>query len=610
MDTAQAPKGIRFRTLLAWAVALVLVRGVTVLALSDVFFYGEELEKGAAALAMGLDLEVPLHQWAYHPYEGGGFVTSLLDRLVFGLTGPNLLALKGVALVFAVAGLILGMLLCGAYFGAAAARVFALLFVFAPEGMQLASLLNLGIHFQALPFLAGLFLLGDRLARVPGEEGEGREARWALALGCCAGLGTYFNYQVGPAVLLVGVGILLGNPSILGRRACVAGLVGTALGLLPLGWMASHVGRGVFDIHGESVAPGGGGELSETLGAFLESIYGGEFDFPGDLGHYLLPTALVGGVGAGLVLAARGSRGARWMVAYLLLFLVLYFWSGFAIGAVEHPFYWNRLSPLWWCAVVLGSGVVSWLRRSSGRGARAFAWALLLLALLPGLLPFGRALSSEALRHPRRSWAILREEPGYSWPQYFGKIRSRLGGTAEESLALLLRGAPSDPGKAREYRAALGNAYLNDPTVTAFEELLARAEVAGEQGAFDMLLGAGPYLRFAAFPGGPNPAPRLGALMEDARFRDPRLRDAAAEALARFGLGLQITEERLFGESMIDPPAELRGAWDRGLGWRLAHYLPWRLHPERVQAFLGTLPTERGQALLRSYRDALLTRRL
>lgn len=622
MDELQSSRRIRWRALLAWGVALVCVRGLTVLALGDVFFYGEELEKGAAAIAMGRGLDVPLHQWAYHAYEGGGFVTSLLDRVAFALLGPNLLALKVVATGFALGGLVFGMALCGALFGAGSVHVYAALYVFAPGGMQLASLLNLGIHFQALPFLAALFWLGDRLARGGDSRDPSREGRHALALGAVAGFGIYFNYQVGPAVVLVGLGVLLRNPGLLRRRSALLGVLGTAVGLLPLAWMASHVGGGVFDIHGDSLASTEGPGLRATLGAFFDSIYGVDFRFPGGLGVYLLPAALLLAWGAGWALAFRrkarggvtdtppGRGGARWMLSYVALFLALYLWSGFAIGAVEHPFYWNRLSPLWWSLVVLAAGVVPWLGSMGPRGPRVLGTAILVGALAPGVWAFFGALASEPLRSPGKSWELLRSEPGYSWPQYFGKLRSHLAGTPEEGLAKLLQGAPLDPLDAREYRAALGNAYLNDPDIPGLGALRARAAIAGEGEGLQMILGAGPYLRFAALPGGPDPGPRLAALVADERFRNADFREAAVEALGRLGLGLQITEERLLAESRVVAPEGVRGAWDRGLGWRLAHYTPWRLHPDRVQAFLRNLPAERGQALLRTYREALLTRRL
>ena len=54
------------------ALLCLAVKAGLVLSLADVFFYGEELEKGTAAKAMLDGLDVPHHQLAYHYYEAEG----------------------------------------------------------------------------------------------------------------------------------------------------------------------------------------------------------------------------------------------------------------------------------------------------------------------------------------------------------------------------------------------------------------------------------------------------------------------------------------------------------------------------------------------------------
>ncbi len=168
------------------ALALVLARGLLVLCLGDVFFYGDELEKGAAGKALLDGLAEAFggrHRLAYHYYEGGGFVVSHLDALAFRLVGQNLLALKLVALGFDLAVLLTGAALARRAFGARAAAIFAALYVLAPESVQKNALLALGIHWQALPFLLVLLHRAGRIAL----EGDLSRSNWALA-GLAAGM--------------------------------------------------------------------------------------------------------------------------------------------------------------------------------------------------------------------------------------------------------------------------------------------------------------------------------------------------------------------------------------------------------------------------------------
>jgi hypothetical protein len=139
---------------------LLVVKGALVLSLADVFQWGEEFEKAAAAKAMLDGLDVPHHQLAYHYYEGGGFVASHLTAVAFLLVGENLLALKLVALGFQLALLVVGCSFTRDLFGARAGACFGLLFILGPESFQKLSLIDLGIHFEACLFLLGVLGLG------------------------------------------------------------------------------------------------------------------------------------------------------------------------------------------------------------------------------------------------------------------------------------------------------------------------------------------------------------------------------------------------------------------------------------------------------------------
>ena len=147
-----------------WLLALLLVRGLSILALAEVGLFGEELEKGAGAKAILDGLDVPYHELAFHYYEGGGFVVSHLKALLFALVGESLLAQRLAGLTTCVLVFAACWRLLDHHFGRRAARVGALLYLFGPECFQRYSLLSLGIHFEAMAF--GVFVLdgGLRLA--------------------------------------------------------------------------------------------------------------------------------------------------------------------------------------------------------------------------------------------------------------------------------------------------------------------------------------------------------------------------------------------------------------------------------------------------------------
>ncbi|MEE8467312.1 MAG: hypothetical protein V3T22_02595, partial [Planctomycetota bacterium] len=172
METRSATREVSWRDLASCLGLLLLVKGAFILSLADVFFYGEELEKGAAAKAMLDGLAVAHHQLAYHYYEGGGFVISHLKALTFMVLGENLAAQKLAGLITCLAVFCAGWRLVAWHFGGGAARIFALLFIFAPMSVQKLVLLSLGIHFEAMLF--GLLVLDGTLRLVARDPAAGR----------------------------------------------------------------------------------------------------------------------------------------------------------------------------------------------------------------------------------------------------------------------------------------------------------------------------------------------------------------------------------------------------------------------------------------------------
>ena len=304
---------------------LLLVRGTAVLALGDVFFYGEELEKGTAAKAMLDGLPLPHHALAYHPYEGGGFVISHLKALAFLLVGENLLAHKLVGFGTCALVLAAGWRLAARQFSPRAAWLFGLLFVFAPMSFQKLSLLSLGIHFEACLFV---LLLLDALSRwaLDDEALQTGEAMWT---GLIAGFGLYFSYQI---VLVLAYAVLillfLRRDRLFGRAGLWA-LLGFLLGVSPLIAMGMWVGSAVLDIHGTELTEVRG--AWDSMRAFFASLYR-----EATLQAYFWPLLGAAAVVLAIVLGPPEQRRRRLLLSgFLGLWLLAYVSSAFVVGGGE-----------------------------------------------------------------------------------------------------------------------------------------------------------------------------------------------------------------------------------------------------------------------------------
>ena len=582
---------LRWRGLVGLVALLVLARALLLLSLGDVFFYGEELEKGTATKAMLDGLAVPHHQLAYHYYEGGGFVTSHLNAPFFLALGPCLLALKLVALLFAVAILACGWRFVGRFFGARSALLFGVLFALCPESMQKISLLNLGIHYQALLFT---ILVLHFSFRVVFEE-DRRPTSFFL-LGLCAGFGTYFSYQVALTCAFAGLLILLRCPRVLVCRGSVAGWIGLGVGLAPLGVMWLLVGREILDIHGASLAGGEGGGLGALI-AFLRSLFLGrearELAAP-----VLYPLLLLACLAAGLR-AGRLRGPALALFLYLLFFLASYALSGFAVAEVRHDFYLARLSQAWLlCSLLLAvllprlSGPVE--RRLRGPAAVLLAGIGIWHAL--ALAGAGRPLS------PLANLRLLGESPGYDYPQYFAKVKDHLEGDDAGKLRVLLGFREEEP---RELRAAAALALFSQGN-RPLAEIEASCRAVEPDGWPDFLLGLRYWLRQRHRGANPDPAVRFAEL----EGYPPADRPHLAEGLGRLGLGVKIREDWLQREASWRPES-FHEEYLQGVGWRVHRHLPWRLRPDLALAFIeGVEPATSRHLLLRGYRRAALDGRL
>lgn len=561
----ESPQPVRSRLPLWGLLALLLlVRAAFVAVLGDVFFYGDEFEKGAAAKAMlaGLGGEVGHHRLAYHYYEGGGFVLSHIDALAFLALGANLLALKAVALLFNALVLAAGFALCRRAFGTRAALIFGLLFVFAPESMQKNSLLALGIHYQALLFVLLVLDLGGRILFEPRTPLR----TWAV-LGLAAGFGTYFSYQCALTVGFVGLGILCLQPRALFGRRGLAGLGGLALGAAPLAVMWALVGSELTNIHGTSLVGGFvPAERVALLGSFLASVFNPEHPAALATGVLLVLGTVLGlaGLLGHAPAAPVGGAPRSWAIylgLYLACFCLVYVCSGFAVGAVSHYFLFHRLSQPWLLAILLcAGGAAAWMRGTPLQ--RGVAWALVGSTLLLGALGTARVVGRGNHADFGANLRVLSETKGYRFDEYIAKIWHHLEGDGAQRARQLMQLEDPDPALL-DYTLAVNLFGPNEVPLRPLRQLVSELDPGGED---DWYVALGPMWRTRY--GLLDLSDRMDEALSEPEL-DPARREAVIESFGRFGLGFLVTEDRLRKEVAQGLEHALPRAYFRGLGYRL-----------------------------------------
>lgn len=397
----------------AWSLLLLGLRGLLVLALADVFFYGEELEKGAAGKALIDGIGVAHHKLAYHYYEGGGFFITHLKALAFLVVGENLLAHK-------LCGLLTCWLVFAAFwrlldfhFGRRAARMGALLLIFAPLALQRISLLSLGIHYESMAL--GLLLLDEGL-RVLAVE---RPSRWRLLrVGLIAGFALFFSYQSVLVIGWVGLIILLRKPQVVFSPTGLAGFTGLAIGALPLAYMGWHVGAKLLDIHGTSLTATGSN--AERVASLARSLFLEGAAWPRAVAWFYL---LAGCIGTGLALFpadARRRGPALYLAGFGALWLLAWYLGPFVPESIGHWFAWLRFAPLAVIAVALGGA------GAASRGGPLPVIATLLVVSL-GAAGTVRAVLQGQPRSPGANLGMLRGTKGYDYRGYFKMLMGHLG---------------------------------------------------------------------------------------------------------------------------------------------------------------------------------------
>jgi hypothetical protein len=631
---ARCPWGVYVAlAVVAWLGA----RSLPVLALSDVFFYGEELEKGAVALLLQAwargALDLPWTSLPYHPYEGGGFLASHLKALAFALVGENVLAHKLCSLFWGALVLLAALRFARRQLGEATARWLALLLVFAPMHVQRESLLHLGIHFEALVFVFLVLDLGLKLTRAP--RGARWPARTLLALGFVGGFGLWFSYQLALPLALVAAALATARPRELFGRGGLIGLAGFVLGALPLVVMALGVGRGVLDLHGAAVGGTGG---FARLGSFLVSLGTSIARDPVALVQTLVLAllALVGLVGA---LRQRTTRAVGLVLAaYFVLWLVSAAASGLVPKTYGHWFALLRWAPpVVLLLVCAAHGVVVACGRSNehgGSGATGVRGARPRLALGAACLIVGtgavqtvRLATEGQLGAWRANLTALRAAPGAEWVQTCTKVVPRLVaadalGEEPPRVARLVAAAHDIARSERaelELLTAVGAGYgaVSSESFEVAQGALERHLPNGgsplERRALALGLGQRLCADLGAADGWSALATLAAAGVAGAAIETLDLR---AEALGRYGSGWVLFPAFVTVELAAVRDLPGASAYRRGLGARAYHSLVlapfgglgeqrFVLQPERFRAWLlGTIPEAEARDVLAGFDGA------
>lgn len=583
---------------MVWLTATALaLRAAAVLSLGDVFFHGEELEKGTAAKGILDSVGVAHHHLAYHYYEGGGFVVSHLKALAFLLVGQNLLAHKLVAAGFIVGVLVAGYAFVRDSFGRRAALWFGLLYAFSPPTYQKLSLINLGIHFEACLFVMLALGLTARILR----EERARRSLWFL-LGVVCGSGIYFSYQVGLVAAVCLAALAVGRPRALLQRGSLPGLAGTALGGLPLLLMYLEVGDAVIDIHGAELTAAGSGE---RLLPFLRAIFA-EGALGGVAGPWLWTAAVAGGALVGVFGRGAGADRTRARlalpVAYLAAFAAVFVLSEFIPARVYHGFLVLRLAPVWVVGLVpIAVGLARW--EDGALPARPVASAIGGLLLAAGGLGALQAVGEGRPSTPARNWDVLCRTKGYVYAGYFPKFVPHLPPGDEQRLEILLSFDEAE----REWLVTEACAVLFETPTPDARTVMARgrevlATVAPKRvEAFELGLGS-LLLREAGWD--------LARALESALAAPPGLRERLLEGLGRAGSGPYPTVDVLGVEAALAQRLPDPASFLEGLGQRLYENSTMRLLSERPAAFIESRPAAERPALRSGYERAWARHRL
>ncbi len=560
-------------------VAYLVLRALPVLACADVFGFGEELAKSAAAKALLDGVPAPWPALAYVPHEGGGFAVSHLEALLFLVLGESVLAVKIAALLLGTALLAALLQLAREHFPAGTAWFAGLAVLFAPAPFVRFSLLALGTHYEALLFVTLVLLFALRvLAR---ERGRPRDL---VLLGLSAGFGLYFSLQLAPVLAAVVIALLVRRRGRLDAYETATAFAAFAAGALPLLAMFLQVGRDALIVRGEAV-PGEGIGLAASAAGLVAPILTARD--PLTWAHALLfAAAIVAGV-------RWREPGPRLVALYLGLYALAYVASGLALEYdAAKPAAWFfllRLAPPWLFLTLLACAGCAHLWQQGGRG-RAVAGAAVAAAVIAGGIDLGRLVGGGHASAPVANLRHLARTKGYAYAEYFDKLLPRLSSEAVENVRSLMVLRDDPRHLAPAVAQSLFERIRADDAVA-----IGLARQAFGPHWLDALRGMGRFLHTDWNYDVPGAFARIDAL--PAETHGP-----LGEALGRAGLGPRFRADRFDEQLAVAVPDTHRAAWLRGMGWRI--HQTFRYRPDLAEAYLAAQPAEVRTHLAQGWRTA------
>jgi len=231
-----------------WIAAFVVHRAVLVALGFDGLYFWEETYRLLVAEALRSGWDIPLRDLQADPYNGGSLVFSALTALVTTLTGPSLLALKGVALAWSAAGLALWLRVAERIAGRSTAHLLGFLWLAAPPVFVVFNVLGLGSHSDTVTLTGAQLLLMLRYIDDP-ERSSGRLAAWTAV----GGLGVWFGYASAPSLAVAVLWAFVAGA--LPVRSWPVAAAGFLAGLSP--WIAyTLTSGGTFDVVSQTFAAG------------------------------------------------------------------------------------------------------------------------------------------------------------------------------------------------------------------------------------------------------------------------------------------------------------------------------------------------------------------